>query len=263
MITGSTDGIGKEFAIQLAKKGFNIILMARNQEKLDTTKAQIQKESKGISVESIKYDFSQSPMLGKLEDLIRSALKDKRVGVLVNNVGMSHDHPEYFEETQIKSLEDMINVNVTNTLTLTRLLLPSMLDQRSGLILNIGSFSGEAPIPLLQTYSGAKAFLKTWSLALSAEVAARGVDVQLLNTYFVVSNMSKFKRPTTLIPTPQTYVAAALKQAGRTAFVTPVMPHAWLHLLMSWVPAPLLMNLNRSQMKATRQKALGKLSKKA
>ena len=242
--------------MQLAKKGFNIILMARNKEELATTKEQILKDIKTTSVETVQFDFAESSE--KLPELIKEVTRNRQIAVLVNNVGISHEHPEYFEEIDLASIDRIINVNILNSLRLTRLVLPKMIEKGTGLILNIGSFSGETPIPLLQTYSASKAFLKTWSISLASEVRQKGVDVQLLNTYFVVSNMSKFKRPTTLIPTPKTYVAAALKTAGQSDFATPYAPHAFLNALMGMVPTRALLLFNRSQMRAIRQKALQK-----
>lgn len=266
MVTGSTDGIGKEFAIQLAKKGFNLILIARNKEKLATTKEQIVKECGGkgapaISVETVQFDFSDATRFDQLAKTLSAKAGD--ISVLVNNVGVSHEHPEYFEEVDPSALDAIITVNCLNTVRLTRALLPAMIERHRGLILNLGSFSGETPIPLLQTYSASKAFLRTWSIALASEVRAKGVDVQLLNTYFVVSNMSKFRKATWMIPSPASYVRASLKVAGQEDFLAPYGPHALLGELMKLVPDWLLLMVNRAQMRKTRQYALKKKAAKA
>lgn len=266
MVTGSTDGIGKEFAIQLGKKGFNLILIARNKEKLATTKEQIAKEcggSKGtqaISIETVQFDFSDATRFDQLAKMLSTKFDD--ISVLVNNVGVSHEHPEYFEEADPSALDTIITVNCLNTVRLTRALLPAMIENHRGLILNLGSFSGETPIPLLQTYSASKAFVRTWSIALASEVRAKGVDVQLLNTYFVVSNMSKFRRATWMIPSPTSYVKAALRVAGQGDFLAPYGPHALLGELMKLIPGWLLLMVNRAQMRKTRQHALQKKATK-
>ena len=85
---------------------------------------------------------------------------------------------------------------------------------RSGLILNLGSFAGLVPSPYLSVYSGGKAFLSTWTQALAKEVESQGIVVQNVNTYFVVSAMSKIRRPTFLIPLPKPYVASVLAKIG-------------------------------------------------
>lgn len=85
---------------------------------------------------------------------------------------------------------------------------------RNGLILNLGSFAGMVPTPYLSVYSGGKAFLSTWSQALGKEVADQGIVVQNVNTYFVVSAMSKIRKPSFLIPLPKPYVASVLNKIG-------------------------------------------------
>lgn len=255
VVTGSTDGIGKEFALQLATKGLNIILVARDAEKLKATKQEIEKNSK-VSIVTFVMDFAQ-PAKDTIEKFVHD-LKDKKVTVLVNNVGVSHAHPEYFIETAPEAIEAIIKINVLNTLLFTRALLPGMVERKNGLILNLGSFSGETPIPLLQTYSASKSFLKAWSMALSAEVEHQGVQVQLLNTYFVVSKLSRRKRATMFIPSPEDYVKAALRNAGQTAFATPYPMHALLGLLMDCLPTMALTKFNLATMRATRQVALQK-----
>lgn len=241
--------------------------MARNKEKLATTKEQISKEcssSKGtstIAIETVQFDFADAARFDQLAKTLAPKLDD--ISILVNNVGVSHEHPEYFEEANPSALDAIITVNCLNTVRLTRTILPAMIEHRRGLVLNLGSFSGEAPIPLLQTYSASKAFLRTWSVALASEVRAKGIDVQLLNTYFVVSNMSKFRRATWMIPSPANYVKAALRVAGQGDFLAPYGPHALLGELMKLLPDWLLLMVNRAQMRKTRQYALQKKAAKA
>lgn len=112
--------------------------------------------------------------------------------------------PVDYVDTPQQEIEDILAVNVNGTLGITSVILPGMVAKyvfaatsrglpanpyarKRGLILNLGSFSGAVQSPMLATYSGSKAFLSTWSDALAAEVAPRGVLVQHLNTYFVVS----------------------------------------------------------------------------
>lgn len=217
------------------------------------------KEVSGVTVETFALDFADSNKEG-LNKLV-STIKDKEISILVNNVGVSHGHPEYFSEMSEGTIETIVNVNILNTLRLTHAILPGMVERKRGLIMNLGSFSGETPIPLLQTYSASKAFLKTWSMSLAAEVAKQGVDVQLLNTFFVVSNMSKRKRPTLMIPTPKDYVMSALRRAGQSDLTTPYPMHALLNAVMGLVPTNVLTAVNLGQMRATRQKALQKAQK--
>lgn len=83
-----------------------------------------------------------------------------------------------------------------------------------GLIFNMGSFAGLVATPYLSVYSAGKAFLSTWSQALGTEVAKDGIVVEHVNTYFVVSAMSKIRKPSLLIPNPDKYVASVLSKIG-------------------------------------------------
>jgi 17beta-estradiol 17-dehydrogenase / very-long-chain 3-oxoacyl-CoA reductase len=131
----------------------------------------------------------------------------------------------------------------------------------SGLILNVGSFAGMIPTPFLQTYSGSKAFLSTWSEALAQEVRPHGVHVEHLNTYFVVSNMSKM-RGSLLVPSASVYVKNVLKRCGSKTHSTPYP----LHNLMSWfletfVSKELLAQKTYEMQTKVRQRALKKLER--
>jgi len=159
------------------------------------------------------------------------------VGVLVNNVGRSHDMPVYFDQTPQQEIDDILQINIHGTLTITKLVLPLMLAKKNGLILNIGSFAGEVPSPMLATYSGSKAFLAAWSSALANEYHCKGIVVQLLNTFFVVSAMSKIRRPSATTPTAKAYVKSALSHlqlpcgsVGRPYTSTPY----WSHAIVEW-----------------------------
>ena len=131
-------------------------------------------------------------------------------------------------------MQGIVDLNVNATLRVTRLFAPRLVARGRGLILNVGSFSGQLATPLLATYAGSKAFLIGWSQALGEELRRDGVDVVLLNTFFVVSNMSKLRRATFMAPTPKQYVAAVLSRIGRSGgaigrpfTMTPWPGHAW------------------------------------
>lgn len=101
VITGASDGIGKEYALQLARKGFSLILVSRTQKKLDDLKTLIQGEGKGkIRVETLSVDVSKATETDYVH--LTNLLEGKRVGVLVNNVGQSHSIPVEFAETETR-----------------------------------------------------------------------------------------------------------------------------------------------------------------
>jgi len=143
-----------------------------------------------------------------------AALSGLDIGVLVNNVGKSHSIPAYLVDTPQDEMEDIVSINVNATVRVTYAILPGMIERKRGLILNIGSFAGAIPSPMLATYSGTKAFLATFSSALGEEVKQHNIVVEHVNTYFVVSKLSKIRKSSALIPKPAPYARAVLGKIG-------------------------------------------------
>ncbi|KAG2070812.1 NAD(P)-binding protein [Suillus decipiens] len=240
VVTGASDGIGREFAIQLGLAGFNVLLVARNSKMLNDVASEIAAKTKS-TVETKIYliDFAENDELKY--DGLKTLLHTLDVGVLVNNVGKSYTMPTYFVETVEQETVDIVTVNVNATIRVTHAALPGMIKRKRGLVLNVGSFAGLVPSPMLATYSGAKAFLATFTSALAEEVRSHGIVVQHLNTYFVVSKMSNIRRASSLIPTPASYVQACLSKIGlscgaalteRPDTLTPFWGHALLDYAM-------------------------------
>ncbi|QRW12765.1 short chain dehydrogenase [Ceratobasidium sp. AG-Ba] len=261
VVTGATDGIGREFASQLAKVGFNILIASRTQEKLDAFASELQSKY-SVSTKTYAIDFSRRDTAAYAG--FAEALEGLDIGVLVNNVGKSHDLPADFHEIPLIEHEDIVEINVNATIKVTRLVVPVMIARRSGLILNLGSFAGAVPSPMLATYSGTKAFLTSWSRALASELRPKGVDVQLVNTYFVVSNMSKIRRATAMIPLPSTYVRAVLSKIGvQGDYSTPYWAHGALAYVMGFAPTSFLINYTLNLHKDIRRRALRKREREA
>ncbi|KAA1125060.1 hypothetical protein PGTUg99_003208 [Puccinia graminis f. sp. tritici] len=233
IITGPTNGIGKEFAIELSKAGFNLFLIGRNPNKLTSLQDELMKVNPTIEVEIETIDLSdnnpggrgeekdsgsvavqeqtQSKEWKKILEKLKQISSRSNISILINNAGLSHSEPIEFQMNDLdQDINSLLNVNVFSVLYLTKLVLPFMLPYKKGLILNVGSFSALIPTPLLSTYAGSKGFLYTWSQALGTELEPRGIDVKLLNTYFVASEMSKIKKASFLIPTPNAYVKQVL-----------------------------------------------------
>jgi len=207
---------------------------------------------------------------------LKKAVDELEVAILINNVGLSHDIPVPFIQTPDKEIKDIIGINCTATLKVTKLVAPGMVKRKKGLILTMGSFGGWMPTPLLATYSGSKAFLQQWSTALGGELKGTGVDVELVLSYLVTTAMSKIRRPSAMIPNPRQFVRAALGKIGRSGgaqnmayTTTPV----WSHALMQWwventvgLGSAIGLGVNRSMHESIRARALKKaerLAKKA
>ncbi|TIC07553.1 NAD(P)-binding protein [Wallemia mellicola] len=268
VVTGATDGIGREFAFQLAKAGFNIVLASRSAEKLGAVAADL--ESKyNIKTKTQSIDFSAGD--DSSYDALSNSIDGLNIGVLVNNVGKSHEMPVPFEQTPLDELKAIVEININATLRVTQAVLPKLIERKNGLILNIGSFAGTVPTPLLATYTGSKSFLLSWTQALGEEVKSKGVTVELVNTYFVVSSMSKIRRPSKLIPLPATYVRSVLTRIGlnggsisRPYTSTPYWSHAIVDAILSLSGFKrLVLWYTHKMQKDIRQRALRKKEREA
>lgn len=133
VVTGATDGIGREFALQLGKKGFNIFLASRTQDKLAQVAAEIEQATPGIKTKTQSIDFGA----GDAEQFTALAvsLQGLDVGILVNNVGVSHDMPVPFVETAEEEMLRIAEINVKATLRVTRIVAPGMVQRCVGLTL--------------------------------------------------------------------------------------------------------------------------------
>jgi hypothetical protein len=145
---------------------------------------------------------------------------------------MSHELPEKFGEADLQRVRDIINVNIVAVNELTRVALPSLLKNQAanlrGLIVNVGSASGLLPTPLLACYGASKAYLSSFSSALQREYGKAGVDVDCAVAFFVVSNMSKRKYATAMIPTPEAFVRQSLAKVCLFVCLGRVLPsHAF------------------------------------
>lgn len=167
---------------------------------------------------------------------IKALVDGLDIGILVNNVGLSHSIPVPFILTPKDELRDIITINCTGTLRITQIIAPGMVQRKRGLILTMGSFGGLLPTPLLATYSGSKAFLQHWSTALGSELAPHGVDVELCISYLVTTAMSKIRKTSLLIPNPRNFVRSVLGKIGRGggASMAYTSTPFWGHALMHW-----------------------------
>lgn len=238
VITGASDGIGKEFALQLAAKGLNVVLVSRTESKLQALADEIVAKY-GVEAKFVAFDASTDAP--ENYSILRETIASLPVTVLINNVGQSHSIPVPFLETEEKEMTDIITLNNTVTLKITQIVAPiivqTVADKSSkGLVLTMGSFGGLLPTPYLATYSGSKAFLQQWSAAVAGELKPQGVDVELILSYLVTSAMSKIRRASATIPTPKAFVKSALGGVGRRngaqerfATSTPYWAHALMH----------------------------------
>lgn len=214
-------------------------------------------------------DFSQNRDADY--EKLRSFTSGLDISILVNNVGQSHSIPVAFLETPKKEMDDIITINCVGTLRVTQIVAPGMVQRRRGLILTMASFGGILPTPLLATYSGSKAFLQQWSTALGSELAPHGVQVQLVQSYLVTSAMSKIRKASLFVPTPKTFVRAAMSKIGRSGGAQGIAYTStpfWAHGVMHWALATftgtmnqVVVDQNRGMHEAIRRRALRKMER--
>uniref|UniRef100_A0A8C1EBW8 3-ketoacyl-CoA reductase n=1 Tax=Cyprinus carpio carpio TaxID=630221 RepID=A0A8C1EBW8_CYPCA len=228
VVTGATDGIGKSYAEELARRGFSMMLISRSQEKLDDVAKSLE-SAYNVETKTIAVDYSQNDIYPKIE----KGLAGLEIGVLVNNVGISYTYPEFF--LHIPDLENfittMINVNITSVCQVTEIKLAFFHCRAKGVILNISSASGMFPLPLLTIYSSTKVFVDFFSRGLQAEYKCKGIIIQSVLPFFVATKMTKIRKPTLDKPTPERYVAAELTTVGLQDQTNGYFPHA----VMGWV----------------------------
>ncbi|EEU43160.1 uncharacterized protein NECHADRAFT_47054 [Fusarium vanettenii 77-13-4] len=272
VVTGASDGLGKEYALQLAAKGFNLVLVSRTLSKLESLAAEIQEKfpGKGLEIKSLAMDFSQNNDADyeRLAELIQGL----DVGILINNVGQSHSIPVSFLDTAKEELQNIITINCIGTLRVTQTVAPILKQRKRGLILTMGSFGGWTPTPYLATYSGSKAFLQQWSNALSSELADDNVDVYLVLSHLVTTAMSKVRRPSLLVPNARNFVKAALGKVGLGGYQTAPNTYTpwWSHSFMLWlienvpgVNSPITIFYNKKMHVDIRRRALRKAAREA
>jgi len=173
LITGASGGFGAEFARICAADGRNLILVARHSDKL----AALAKElGNDITVHCIVQDLSEHGAAEKVYQRIRRLRA--RVDQLINNAG-SGDYTAFNRAVAARQ-EHMIALNITALTLLTNLLLPDMVKAKRGRILNVGSIASFTPLPYMSVYGASKAFVLSFSQALSAELRSTGVTVTCL-----------------------------------------------------------------------------------
>uniref|UniRef100_A0A7M4E327 Hydroxysteroid dehydrogenase like 1 n=1 Tax=Crocodylus porosus TaxID=8502 RepID=A0A7M4E327_CROPO len=211
-VAGATAGIGKAYAEQLANHGVNVILISRNKEKLQAVE----------------------------------------IGILVNNVGVCYNYPDYFIRVSEDKLWEMININIGAVNMMTHMVLPGMVERKKGAIVNISSASCCQPVPQLTAYAASKAYVDYFSRALYYEYAPKGIFVQSLIPLVIATNMTQFSRllssKSFIIPTAEVYARHAISTLGISRRTTgywghfvqgcllslPEWLYAWLSNNISW-----------------------------
>ena len=172
LITGASTGIGAIYADRLAKRGYDLVLAARNEARLKALSARLTEET-GRSVTPLRADLNDKADLAKVERMLR---EDEAITMLVNNAGIGAVTP--LLETDVGKVDDMIALNVTALMRLTYAAAPAFVARGRGTIINIASIVGISPEWLNGVYSATKAYVLALSHSLQHELADKGIRIQ-------------------------------------------------------------------------------------
>jgi uncharacterized protein len=174
VITGASAGIGRELARQLAPRARILILVARRRDRLEELKTELTASNASLGVEIHETDLSD------LEQTIQltQSLTKQPVDFLINNAGLGDLGP--FATADPERVAKQVQVNVLALTALTRAVLPRMVEQKRGAILNVSSSASFLPLPGFAVYAATKAYVTSFSEAIRAETRGRGITVSAL-----------------------------------------------------------------------------------
>jgi len=172
LITGASSGIGATYAERFARRGHDLVLVARDKTRLDALAKRLQEEH-GVTVAVLQADLTESADLATVEARLR---EDARIGILINNAGMAQTG-SFLQQTS-ESIERLVTLNTTAPARLAAAVAPRFAQAGTGTIVNIGSVVGFAPELGMTVYGATKAFVLFLSQGLNLELAPKGVYVQ-------------------------------------------------------------------------------------
>lgn len=210
LVTGASTGIGAIYADRLAKRGHDLILVARNKERLTSLARRIANDT-GRKVESVEADLTSPADLRRVEDILKT---NADISLLVNNAGVGGTAP--LVDSDVNKMEDMIRLNVTALTRLTYAAAPAFVGRGHGTIINISSIVAIAPERLNGVYGGTKAFVLALTHSLVHELTDKGVRVQAVlpgataTEFWDVAGRPVHQLPTQIVMSADDLVDAAL-----------------------------------------------------
>src|SRR3984893_12040038 len=225
LITGASSGIGAIYADRLAKRGYDLILVARNQSRLDSLAQRLQAET-GRSVETIAADLNAKADLARIETTLRN---NANITLLVNNAGVGAAGP--LLNSDVDKMDEMIRLNVGALTRLTYAAVPGFVARGGGTIINISSIVAISPETLNGVYGGSKAFVLAFSQSLQHELAPKGIRVQAVlpgataTEFWDIAGLPVHNLPAAIVMRAEDMVDAALAGLDQGEIVTiPSLP---------------------------------------
>jgi hypothetical protein len=237
LITGGSSGIGKSIAKELSKKGYNIIIVARDKKKLNEAKKEI-----GENVEIIATDISSIDNCKKLYN----DLKNDDIDILINSAGFGM-HGKFLEDDLDKQME-MIDLNIKATQILSKLFLDDFIKKDHGYILNISSTAAFSPGPLMASYFASKAYVLRLTTAISEEIKKEHCNVYIgclcpgpVDTSFNDKLGVKFSKAQ---DSDELAKYAVKKMFQKKLVIIPTLNHKLNAFFNKFVPLKILLNAN-------------------
>jgi uncharacterized protein len=220
LVTGSSSGIGAVYADRLARRGYDLILVARNQERLNALAKKLTTAT-GRSIEVVAADLNAKADLARVEKILR---EDASITMLVNNAGVGAIMP--LLDTDVNKMDELIALNVAALTRLTYAVAPAFVSRGTGTIVNISSVVGIAPEMLNGVYGASKAFVTALSQSLQHELAPKGLRIQAVlpaataTEFWALAGKPVSQLPQHIVMTPENVVDAALAGLDQGEVVT-------------------------------------------
>ena len=183
-ITGATSGIGKASAELFAEHGIDLIICGRRKERLDNLKKKLEDK---VKVHTLCFDVADKT--GVLKSVESLPVEWKNIDILVNNAGNAHGL-DFAQDADLNDWENMININVKGVMYVTKAVLPCMIENKSGHIVNISSIAGKEVYPKGNMYCASKHALDAFNAGLRMDLMGTGVKVSLVNPGLVNTEFS-------------------------------------------------------------------------
>ncbi|ACT06905.1 short-chain dehydrogenase/reductase SDR [Dickeya chrysanthemi Ech1591] len=174
LITGASTGIGAVYADRFARRGHDLVIVARDQAKLETLAAHLRQDY-GVNVDVLPADLTQSSDLERVEKRLQ---EDARIDTLINNAGIAQTG-KFVEQTP-DSIGKLIALNITALTRLANAVTPRLVKEGKGAIVNVSSVVGLAPEYQMTVYGATKAFVLFLSQGMDQELSSKGIYVQAL-----------------------------------------------------------------------------------
>jgi short-subunit dehydrogenase len=220
LVTGASRGIGAVYADRLAKRGYDLILVARDEAKLQALAGRLTSET-GRLVIPLAADLNDKADLAVVETTLR---EDPSITMLINNAGIASVAP--LLNADVDKMDDMIALNITALTRLTYAAAPAFVARGAGTIINISSVVGISPESLNGVYGATKAYVLAFSHSLQHELADKGIRIQAVlpgataTEFWAIAGLPYENLPASIVMSPEDMVDAALAGLDQGELVT-------------------------------------------